>query len=90
VSTPVLYVKRGCPYCATAIDYLDKREIAYEKIDVRGDRAAMTKLEEVSGQTRTPTLVWDKEVLSDFDTDQLEKFLSERQGKPNGRPSESD
>jgi monothiol glutaredoxin len=60
------------------MDYLDEREIAYEKIDVRGDETAMKKREEISGQTRTPTLVWDGEVLADFEVDELEKFLSGR------------
>jgi glutaredoxin len=81
VSAPTLYVKRGCPFCAAAMDYLDEREIAYEKIDVRGDETAVKKLEEISGQTRTPTLVWDGEVLADFEVDELEKFLSGRKDR---------
>ncbi|MEY2486883.1 MAG: hypothetical protein QOH39_2531 [Verrucomicrobiota bacterium] len=89
MSTPVLYVKRGCLYCATAIDYLDKHHVAYEKVEVRGNQEAMTTLQKISGQTRTPTLVWDGEVLADFGIDQLEKFLGERSAEnkprsPNG------
>jgi len=72
-----------------ATNYLDKHQIAYDKIEVRGSQEAMTMLQKISGQTRTPTLVWDGKVLADFGTDQLEKFLSERSGKhkpqsPNG------
>jgi glutaredoxin len=75
--TPVLYVKTGCPYCRAAMDYLDQRGIAYEKIDVRGSDKGMRKLQEVSGQTKTPTLDWNGEVLADFGTEQLEEFLRE-------------
>ena len=75
---PVLYIKRGCPYCAAATEYLDEKQIAYETVDVRGDAEGMKKLTELSGQTKTPTLVWDGEVLADFGTDQLEKFLQQR------------
>lgn len=76
--TPILYVKSGCPYCKAAIDYLDQRNIGYDKVDVRGDDAKMQKLQELSGQTKTPTMDWDGEVLADFGTDELEEFL---QGK---------
>jgi glutaredoxin 3 len=77
VSTPILYVKAGCPFCAAAMDYLDQQGIVYEQIDVRGDEEGMRKLKELSGQTRTPTLVWDGKVLANFGTDELEKFLTD-------------
>jgi glutaredoxin 3 len=80
VSTPILYVKTGCPYCGAAMDYLDEHNITYEEIDVRGDEERMRKLEEVSGQKRTPTLVWDGKVLANFGVDELKKFLAENAG----------
>lgn len=79
--TPILYVKTGCPYCKAAMDYLDQRQVAYEKIDVRGNDSQMKKLQELSGQTKTPTLDWDGDVLADFGTEELEPFLKERAGK---------
>ena len=79
--TPVLYVKAGCPYCRAATDYLDERGIAYEKIEVRGSDKAMRKLQEISGQMKTPTLQWDGNVLADFGVDQLEEFMQQH-GKP--------
>ena len=75
---PILYVKRGCPYCKNAKDYLDQRQIAYREVEVRSAPAEMKKLEEVSGQSKTPTLVWEGDVLADFGTDQLEEFLASR------------
>ena len=72
---PILYVKQGCPYCKAAMDYLDQKRIGYEKIDVRGSDSKMEKLQELSGQTKTPTLDWNGEVLADFGTDELEEFL---------------
>ena len=77
--TPILYVKAGCPYCKAAMDYLDERKIGYEKIDVRGDDAQMKKLQDLSGQTKTPTMDWNGEVLADFGTDELEEFLRDKQ-----------
>ena len=73
--TPILYVKSGCPYCKAAMEYLDERKIGYERVDVRGSDSKMKKLEDLSGQTKTPTLDWDGDVLPDFWTDELEQFL---------------
>jgi glutaredoxin len=77
--TPVLYVKTGCPYCRAATEYLDERGVAYETVDVRGSDKGMRKLQEISGQMKTPTLQWNGDVLADFGVDQLEEFLKERQ-----------
>ena len=76
--TATLYVKSGCPYCKAATDYLDGNNISYEKIDVRGSDKGMKKLQEISGQTKTPTLDWDGKVLADFGVEQLEEFLREK------------
>jgi glutaredoxin 3 len=75
---PILYVKRGCPHCKAAMDYLDQRRIEYTKIAVRGDAAQMQKLKDLSGQTKTPTLDWDGSVLADFGIEELEQFLQSR------------
>jgi glutaredoxin 3 len=80
MTTPILYVKNGCPFCAAACDYLDQHQIVYEQIDVRGDEAGMKKLKEISGQTRTPTLAWNGEVLANFGTDELKTFLAKQAG----------
>ena len=78
MSEPILYIKQGCPYCTAAIDYLRERDVDFETIDVRGNREQMEKLEDISGKTKTPTLVWDDDVLADFGVDQLEKFLDQK------------
>ncbi len=81
MQTPVLFTKRGCPYCSAAKAYLDKQGIAYQEKEVRSDPAALEELQEISGQTKTPTLVCNGEVLANFGTDELVKFLAERAAK---------
>lgn len=76
--TPILYIKRGCSHCKTAMDYLDKWNIEYQVIDVRGETSRMQTLKNLSGQTKTPTLDWDGAVLADFGIAELEPFLRER------------
>jgi glutaredoxin 3 len=82
VETPTLYVKRGCPYCKAAMEHLDAHQVSYRKVEVRGDAARMKELEKISGQTKTPTLVWDGAVLANFGTDELVDFLAGRQPTP--------
>ncbi len=63
------------------MDYLDGNKIAYEKVDVRGSDPGMKKLQELSGQTKTPTLDWKGDVLADFGVEELEEFLATRAQK---------
>jgi len=60
-----------------AKDYLTERGYQFTEIDVGEDRAAYREMKELSDQTYVPTLVAGDEVLANFDTDQLEKFLRE-------------
>lgn len=77
METPILYVKRGCPYCKTAKDFLDREQVAYTEVEVRSNPAEMKKLEEVSGQTKTPTMVWNGDVLANFGVEELTPFLAQ-------------
>ena len=78
MSQPILYIKGGCPYCTAAMNYLDEQGIGYETIDVYRNRERTAELEKLTGQTRTPTLKWDGEVLADLGVDDLQRFLAQR------------
>lgn len=58
-----------------AKDYLTHHGYQFTEIDVGLDRAAYQKMKELSDQSYVPTLVAGDEVLANFDTVQLEKFL---------------
>jgi glutaredoxin len=58
------------------MSYLDEHKIAYDKIDVRGDDQKLNELQEISGQTKTPTLVWNGKVLANFGIEDLKHFLA--------------
>ncbi|MGC1479150.1 MAG: glutaredoxin domain-containing protein [Chthoniobacterales bacterium] len=78
-----IYAKMWCPWCKDAFAWLDARGFDYEKVDVQTDRAAHDRLLAISGQSLTPTLETDEgKVLADFDTRQLEKFLTEHKIAP--------
>jgi glutaredoxin len=83
VSTELkLYSREWCSWCIDAKDYLMERGFKFIEIDVGEDRAAFREMKELSDQTYVPTFVAGDKVLANFDTDQLEKFLSENQIQP--------
>jgi glutaredoxin len=65
-----------------AKEYLTERGFQFIEIDVGRDREAYNDMLELSDQTYVPTLVAGEEVLANFDTDQLEKFLNEHGIEP--------
>ena len=69
-----LFIKPYCGWCHEAIDWLKERKIDFETLDVTRNKAARDEMFELSGQTLTPTIDVDGEILADFDTGQLEKF----------------
>jgi glutaredoxin 3 len=77
-----LYSREWCSWCIDAKDYLDERGYKYTHVDVGADRAAYEEMKELSDQTYVPTFVAGEKVLANFDTDQLEQFLSENKIEP--------
>lgn len=77
-----LYSREWCSWCIDAKEYLTEHGYQFTEIDVGRDRDAYREMTELSDQTYVPTLAAGDEVLANFDTDQLEKFLSERGIKP--------
>jgi glutaredoxin len=72
-----LFSREWCSWCIDAKDYLAQRGYQFTEIDVGLDRAAYEEMKALSDQTYVPTLIAGDEVLANFDTDQLEKFLRE-------------
>lgn len=71
-----------CSWCMDAKEYLTERGYQFTEVNVGQNRDAYKEMTELSAQTYVPTLVAGGEVLANFDTDQLEKFLSEHGIEP--------
>jgi glutaredoxin len=71
-----------CSWCIDAKNYLSARGYKFTVIDVGRDRQAYKEMKRLSDQTCVPTLVAGDEVLANFDTAQLQKFLSEHRIEP--------
>ena len=78
---PILYTKRGCPWCTEAVEFLDGHGIGYRLKEVTSDAGAMAEMQKKSGQTKAPTLDWNGKILADFGTDELVPFLREQNVK---------
>jgi len=61
---------------------LEQRGYEFTEIDVGQDREAYQEMIQLSDQTYVPTLVAGDEVLANFDSDQLEKFLRDHRIVP--------
>ena len=78
-----LYVKTWCPWCVRAEDWLRARGYTYRQIDVEANRADYDEMIQLSGQTRTPTLVTaDGKLLPDFGPDELAVFIEKHRIAP--------
>jgi glutaredoxin 3 len=72
-----LFSREWCSWCIDAKDFLTERGYQFIEVDVGRDRAAYEEMKELSDQSYVPTLLAGDEVLANFDTRQLEKFLRE-------------
>lgn len=72
-----LYSRKWCCWCLDAKEYLKRRGIVFEEVDVGKDPAADEEMQRLSGQHYVPTIVVDGHVLANFDVGKLEKFLRE-------------
>ena len=77
-----LYSREWCSWCIDAKEYLTERGYNFVEIDVGQDGQAYEEMKDLSDQTYVPTFVAGDNVLANFDTGQLEKFLQEHQINP--------
>lgn len=78
MSLPILYVKAGCPWCQSALEYFDQNNIALDVRDVLKSKEDMKQLIEISGQQLTPTLQFEDFMVPDFSVDEFKAALSKR------------
>ena len=76
---PILYVRRGCPWCREALTFFSSHAVPLEIRDVDRDYGYLKRMIEVSGQPRTPTFEMGDFIVSDFS---IEEFLDELHERP--------
>ena len=78
IADPILYIKRGCPYCRAAAAFFSTHGVPVQIRDVSSSRADLKRLIEVNEQGDVPTFVYGDFVVSDFSVDELVDELAER------------
>lgn len=74
-----LYIKRSCPWCDLAEEWLTEHGHPYRAVDVLSDPAAFATMRELSGQSKAPVLLdGGGRILSDFGPEELPGFLNKR------------
>ena len=72
-----LYIKRGCPWCDMAEEWLSRHSHAYHAIDVLTSPGDFALMKRISGQSLAPVLVTEEgRVLADFGPEELPQFLA--------------
>lgn len=74
---PILYIKRGCPWCREAQAWFQQHGVEVDLRDVNQSESSLQRMLEVSGQTLTPTLEYDDFIVADFSVDELVDQLAE-------------
>lgn len=75
---PILYVRRGCPWCNEALAFFSSHGVSLEVRDVDRDYSQLKRMIEVSGQSLTPTFERGDFVVADFSVDEFLDELAER------------
>jgi glutathione S-transferase len=74
----VLYRKSGFPWSATVMGFLNELNIPYEIKNVTTNPAYVMEVEAVSGQSKSPTLDIDGEILPDASVEEVAHCLEKR------------
>ena len=75
-TTPILYIKAGCPWCDEALAYFKKEQVALDVREVRSNKPFMDQMVKISEQTKTPTFVHGDFVVADFDVGEFQTAIN--------------
>lgn len=70
-----IFVTSTCPWCHRLREYLTRREIAFEAVDIGIDRSRAKEVKEISGQLGVPVTKIGDHVIIGFDRDAIDEAL---------------
>ncbi|MBI3805695.1 MAG: glutaredoxin [Nitrospirae bacterium] len=76
----IIYKKTGCPWAAAVAAFLKAQEIPYEERDILKNPEFKKEVEKKSGQSKSPTLDIDGEILPDASVEQVHEALQKKRG----------
>ena len=78
----IVYIKPGCPWCISAVAWLEDEGYDFTKSDVINNAEAFDEMVELSGQSLAPTMTYGNLLLADFGVPELEKFVEDHGIEP--------
>ena len=69
-----LFVLESCPYCKKVMDFLEKEDIKYRKIDI-SDKDSENSLIQIGGKRQVPFLVDKERNLQMYESDDIIEYL---------------
>ena len=70
-----VYTTPTCPACVQAKQFLDRKGVRYDEIDVARDRGAAEEMVRRSGQMGVPVIEIGGRMIVGFDADAIERAL---------------
>ena len=75
-TSPILFVKSGCPWCEEALVYFKSQNVELEVREVRSNKPFMDQMVALSGQTKAPTFALGNFIVADFDVSEFKVELA--------------
>ena len=69
-----LFVLETCPYCKKVIDFLDKENMKYRKIDIT-NKESEDSLIQIGGKRQVPFLVDSERNIQMYESDDIVEYL---------------
>lgn len=69
-----LFVLESCPYCKKVMDFLEKEDIKYRKIDI-SDKDSENSLIQIGGKRQVPFLVDNERNIQMYESDDIIEYL---------------
>ena len=70
-----IYTTPSCPYCQMAKEFLERRGVKFEEVDVQANRAAAIEMIQKSGQTGVPVIEIDDKIIIGFNQTKILEAL---------------
>lgn len=71
----IVYKKTGCPWAKDVEEYLQEKGLPYEERDMMKKSQYRDEVHQLSGQSKSPTVIIDDKVFPDTDVDHLEEYF---------------
>ena len=69
-----LFVLETCPYCKKVMEFLEKENIKYRKIDI-SDKDSENSLIQIGGKRQVPFLVDNERNIQMYESDDIIEYL---------------